>query len=103
MKVVAIAACPAGLMHTFMAAKAIKKLGAKKGFEVTVETQSASGVESELRSQDIMEADCVLLAIDTAVEGMERFKDKKIVKTDTTKILKKPDDIYKQMIEIIGD
>ena len=37
MKVVGISACPAGLAHTPMAAKALEKAGKKIGFDVKME------------------------------------------------------------------
>lgn len=39
MKVVGISACPAGLAHTPMAAKALEKAGKKIGFDVKMEQQ----------------------------------------------------------------
>ena len=36
MKIVGISACPAGLAHTPMAAKALEKAGAKMGYDVKI-------------------------------------------------------------------
>ncbi|OCN05432.1 PTS fructose transporter subunit IIB [Erysipelotrichaceae bacterium MTC7] len=103
MKIVAVAACPAGLMHTFMAAKALKKMAQKNKSEILVETQSASGIENQLTDKDVSEADGVILAIDTAIEGMDRFKDKVVVQTNTTKVLKNAQDIYNELENLIGE
>jgi len=43
MKIVGISACPAGLAHTPMAAKALEKAGAKLGYEVKIEQQGSLG------------------------------------------------------------
>lgn len=88
MKIVAVCACPAGLMHTFMAAKGLKKEANKVGYDIKIETQSASGKENGITEQEAKEADVVILAIDTAIQGMERFAGKPIVKVNTTEVLK---------------
>ena len=43
MKIVGIAACPAGLAHTPMAAKALEKAGAKLGYDLKMEQQGSMG------------------------------------------------------------
>ncbi|WP_368289844.1 PTS fructose transporter subunit IIB, partial [Enterococcus avium] len=43
MKIVGISACPAGLAHTPMAAKALEKAGAKMGYDVKIEQQGSLG------------------------------------------------------------
>lgn len=88
MKMIAVCACPAGLMHTFMAAKGLKKEAAKAGDEIKVETQSASGIENEITAQELQEADVVILAIDTAIQGMERFAKKPVLQISTSQVLK---------------
>lgn len=40
--------------------------------------------------EDIKAADVVILAIDVAITGMERFKGKKVVKVDTSTLIKNP-------------
>lgn len=88
MKFIAVCACPAGLMHTFMAAKGLKKEATKAGDEIKVETQSASGTENEITEEELREADAVILAIDTAIQGMERFIDLPVLQVGTTQVLK---------------
>ena len=41
MKIVGISACPAGLAHTPMAAKALEKAGLKLGYDVKIEQQGS--------------------------------------------------------------
>ena len=74
MKVVGITSCPSGVAHTYMAAEALKLSGEKQGIEVSIETQGGSGVENELKPQDIEEAVCVILVNDVALKGTERTR-----------------------------
>ena len=67
-KVVCITSCITGIAHTYMAAEALKKAGAEKGYEVHVETQGATGAEDVLTAEQIAEADGVVFAIDKAVD-----------------------------------
>ena len=43
MKIVGISACPAGLAHTPMAAKALEKAGKSLGYDVKMEQQGSMG------------------------------------------------------------
>lgn len=94
MKIVAVCACPAGLMHTFMAAKGLKKEAKKRNYEIKVETQSASGIENEISQDEAVNADVVILAIDTAISGMDRFNDKHVIQVNTTEVLKNTKKIF---------
>ena len=100
MKFVGVAACPAGLMHTFMASKALKKAAKKEGHELLMETQSASGVENQLSQKDIDSADAVVLAIDTSIQGMDRFEGKPVLKIDTTEAIAKSKDVMQKLSEM---
>lgn len=74
-KLIALCACPMGLAHTFMAAKAIEQAGAALGYEVKVETQGADGIKNLLTAEDIQQADIILHATAvTPVQG-ERFEE----------------------------
>ena len=80
MKVVGITSCPSGVAHTYMAAEALKLSGQKLGIDVIIETQGGAGVENQLKQKDIDEAACVILVNDVALEGLDRFKGKKVLK-----------------------
>ncbi len=43
MKIVGISACPAGLAHTPMAAKALEKAGKELGYDIKIEQQGSMG------------------------------------------------------------
>ena len=45
MKIVGISACPAGLAHTPMAAKALEKAGKALGYDVKMEQQGSMGTK----------------------------------------------------------
>ena len=55
MKIVGIAACPAGLAHTPMAAKALEKAGAKLGYDLKMEQQGSMGQVNKITEE---EANC---------------------------------------------
>ena len=49
-KIIAITACPTGIAHTFMAAKALENAGKKLNYEIKVETQGATGIKNKITS-----------------------------------------------------
>ena len=63
MKVVGVSACPAGLAHTPMAAKALEKAGKKIGFDVKMEQQGSMGQVNKITNEEAQAADFVLLQI----------------------------------------
>lgn len=80
LKVVAITSCPTGIAHTFMAADALKKTAAARGWEIAVETQGSVGSQNALTEAQIKAADLVVIAADTHVDD-SRFAGKKVYKT----------------------
>ncbi|WP_434629751.1 PTS fructose transporter subunit IIB [Chromobacterium sp. CV08] len=94
MKVVAITACPTGIAHTYMAAEKLESIGRQLGHDVKVETQGAIGIENELSRRDIQAADVVLLAVDIAIEGEERFEDKRVVRVPIQNVLKDANAVF---------
>ena len=90
MKIVGVAACTAGIAHTYIAREKLLKAARLRGHEITCETQGNIGIEDELDPKDIREADVVILAIDVAINKMERFEGKKVIKVDTSTLIKNP-------------
>lgn len=90
MKIVGVAACTAGIAHTYIAREKLMKSAQLRGHQIHCETQGTIGVEHELTPEDIKATDVVILAIDVAITGMERFKGKKVVKVDTSTLIKNP-------------
>lgn len=87
-KIVAVTACIAGIAHTYMAAENLKKYAKKEGIPIKVETQGAMGIEDKLKKSDIEDADVVIFAVDTTVQGANRFEGKKILKVGTSSVVK---------------
>lgn len=77
-KLVGVAACPAGIAHTYIAAETLAKVAKQRGYDIKVETNGAGGVENRLTTDDIKEASAVIIAADTRVE-MERFRGKPVL------------------------
>lgn len=89
-KIVAVTNCPAGIAHTYMVAEAIETEAKKRGFEVHVETQGASGVEDKLTPEQIEKADYVILALGKGLteEDKNRFNGKKIIELPVSDALR---------------
>jgi len=100
MKLVAVTACISGVAHTYMAAEQLEKLCHKKGFHIKIETQGALGIDHALSSEDIDDAQIVIIAADISIEGFERFQRNRIIKLPIKTILKSPDIILSAIEKI---
>jgi len=87
-KIVGVAACTAGIAHTYMAREKLMKGAKARGHEAKVETQGTIGTEHKLTDQDILEADVVILAVDVKISGEERFKGKPVIRVGTAVVIK---------------
>ena len=74
MKIVAVAACTSGIAHTYIAKEKLIRAAESLGHTIHVETQGTIGTEDELTPEEIKAADVVILAIDIAITGTERFE-----------------------------
>lgn len=101
MKIVGISACPAGLAHTPMAAKALEKAGAKLGYEVKIEQQGSLGQVDEITAAEAKEADFLLLATDQKVVGMERFEGKPQIRVNINTCIKAPEAVLKKCVAAV--
>ncbi len=81
-RLVGITACPTGIAHTFMAAKALQKAAKALGHTIKVETQGSVGAKNQLTPEDIAAADAVVIAADTKVD-LARFAGKPLFSTST--------------------
>lgn len=97
MKIVSVCACTSGIAHTYIAKEKLINAATSLGHEIKVETQGTIGAEDVLTAEEIAAADVVLLAIDIAITGKERFKGKKVVEVGTSLVVKAP----KQLINKI--
>lgn len=100
MKIVGVAACTVGIAHTYIAQEKLENAAKKAGYDVQIETQGTIGIENELTQQQIDDADIVILAIDVKIAGMERFKDKKVLKVPTEIAVKSPNKLIEKAIEV---
>jgi PTS system fructose-specific IIC component len=79
-RIVAITACPTGIAHTFMAAKALGTAAENSGHTIKVETQGSVGAKNQLTQEEIDRADVVIIAADTHVD-LARFAGKPLYQT----------------------
>lgn len=101
MKIVGISACPAGLAHTPMAAKALEKAGVKLGHEIKMEQQGSMGQINKITDEEAKQADFVIIASDQKIIGMERFDGKPVIRIDITTCIKAPEAVIKKCISAI--
>ncbi len=87
-RIVAITACPTGVAHTFMAAEALEEEAKKRGYWIKVETRGSVGAKNALTTEEIAQADIVIIAADIELD-LSRFAGKKLYKTSTGAALKK--------------
>ena len=90
MKIVGISACPAGLAHTPMAAKALEKAGQALGYDVKMEQQGSMGQVNTITDEEAKAADLVIIASDQKIVGMERFAGKPTVDIPISVAMKNP-------------
>ena len=77
-RVLAVTACPTGIAHTFMAAKALQQAGEALNISIKVETNGQEGVKNQLTQEDIEHCKAIIVAADKKVE-MARFEGKKVI------------------------
>lgn len=101
MKIVGISACPAGLAHTPMAAKALEKAGNSLGYDVKMEQQGSMGQINKITDEEAKTADFVIIASDQKIIGMERFEGKPVIRIDITTCIKAPEAVIKKCVKAI--
>ena len=100
MNIVGVAACTAGIAHTYIAKEKLINAAEKAGHKIHVETQGVIGTEEPL-TEEIAQADVVILAIDVAISGKERFKGKKTVEVPTEMVVHSPNALIAKIEEIV--
>ena len=73
MKIVTVCAWTTGIAHTNIAKEKLIRAAASMAHTIKVETQGTIGTEDELTAEEIKEADVVILAVDIAITGTERY------------------------------
>lgn len=102
MNIVGIAACPAGLAHTPMAAKALEKAGTKLGHNMKMEQQGSMGQINKITKEEAEACEFVLIASDQKIEGMDRFEGKKVIRVDISTCIKAPEAVINKCIQALG-
>lgn len=102
MKIVGVAACTAGIAHTYVAKEKLIRAAERAGHEIIVETQGTIGVKDKLPEEKIKEADVVIIAADVKISGRERFKGKKIVEVPTETVIRAPNKFIKKVEELLA-
>ena len=102
MKIVGISACPAGLAHTPMAAKALEKAGESLGYDVKMEQQGRMGQVNTITDEEAQAADLVIIASDQKITGMERFANKKVIRVDINICIKAPEAVLKKCVAAVS-
>lgn len=97
-KVVAVTGCPTGIAHTYMAAEALEKAGAKLGIEIKVETRGSGGAKNVLTDEEIACADGVIVAADTKVP-MERFDGKILAEVKVSDGISRAEELIRYVLE----
>jgi PTS system fructose-specific IIB component len=98
MKFVAVTSCPTGIAHSQMGAEGLEQAAEALGHEIRVEIQGAMGAEDELTSEEIAEADAVIIAADTSV-NRDRFEGKPLVKAKVAKAINEGEDLVREAAE----
>ncbi|KJY56292.1 MULTISPECIES: PTS fructose transporter subunit IIB [Lactobacillus] len=96
MNVVGVSACPAGLAHTPMAAKALEKAGKELNWNVKIEQQGMMGPVNAISQKEADAADFVLIASDQKITSMDRFKGKPVIRVDINTCIKAPKAVLKK-------
>ncbi|BDR56983.1 PTS fructose transporter subunit IIB [Xylocopilactobacillus apis] len=102
MKIVGVSACPAGLAHTPMAAKALEEAGKELGYDVKMEQQGSMGPVNPITQDEADAADFVLIASDQKITSMDRFKGKKVIRVNINTCIKAPKAVLTKCVEKIS-
>ncbi|MBB5336272.1 PTS fructose transporter subunit IIB [Pectinatus brassicae] len=102
MNIVGVAACTSGIAHTYIAKKKLVTTGEALGHNIHIETQGTIGTEDKLSKEEITAADVVIIAADIKINGMERFKGKRVVEVPTSIVIKSPKGLITKIATDLG-
>lgn len=102
MKIVGVAACTAGIAHTYIAKEKLVKAAKNRGHDIHIETQGTIGTEDALTDEEIKNADCAIIAADIKIAGKDRFKDLKTIEVPTEIVIKSPNKFIEKVEEIMA-
>lgn len=102
MKIVGVAACTAGIAHTYIAKEKLVNAAKARGHEIHIETQGTIGTEDVLTEEEIKNADCAIIAADVKISGKERFSHLKMFEIPTELVIKSPNKFIEKVEEIMN-
>ena len=91
-RVLAVTACVNGIAHTYMAAEALNKAGAKMGVTIKVETNGSDGAKNILTKDEIANCDGTIVAAEKKIETA-RFDGKPVLFTRVDDGIHKPEEL----------
>ena len=91
-RVLAVTACVNGIAHTYMAAEALNKAGAKMGVTIKVETNGSDGAKNLLTKDEIANCDGIIVAAEKKIETA-RFDGKPVLFTRVDDGIHKPEEL----------
>ncbi len=97
-RVLAVTACPTGIAHTYMAAEALEKAGARMGIPIKVETQGSGGAKNVLTREEIAACDGIIIAADKKVD-LSRFGGKPVLTVPVSDGINKPEGLIRRITE----
>jgi len=89
MNIAIITACPSGVANSILAAGLLEQASAKLGWDAKIECQSSVIESTPLSSQDIEQAEVIIIAASTPVDT-SRFVGKKVYQADIKEVMKDP-------------
>ena len=95
-RVLAVTACVNGIAHTYMAAEALNKAGAKMGVPIKVETNGSDGAKNILTKDEIANCDGIIVAAEKKVDTA-RFDGKPVLFTRVDDGIHKPEELIKKI------
>lgn len=97
-KILAVTSCPTGIAHTYMAEESLYKAAEKAGCSIKVETRGSGGAKHVLTTQEIADADCIIVAADAKVP-MDRFRGKKVIIVPVSDGISKADSLIARAMQ----
>ncbi len=97
MKIAVVTACPSGIANSVIAAGLMEKAAAELKLTANIECQSTVMPVKTLTDTQIKEADCIVIAANTAVDTT-RFKGKKVYQSGIDACLADPKTYLEQAI-----
>ncbi len=101
MFILGVTSCPVGIAHTYMAASNLEKCAKKRGLEIKIETQGATGVENEITKEDIARADGVIVASDVRIKNSGRFDALPTLTVGVSEAIKDAEGIIDELMEAL--